>query len=410
VDPHLLIVTAGERHYREYLLRSISRHYRVHLFLDAEPTWERAYLDGWTVLDTVDTDAVIAAAVALSTRDPLHGVVSWDETRIAGAAAAAAALGLPAGDPETIGRCRDKHLTRVALAERGVPQPASTPVRTLDEALAAARATGYPAVLKPRALAGSIGVTIVRTPRDMPAAFAYVDRSHESLPEVPDEDRGILLEEYADGPEISIDAAVFRGEVHPICLARKQVGFPPYFEETGHVVDVADDLARDPYVIGILRDTHAALGFTDGMTHTELRLTPAGPKVIELNARIGGDLIPYLGLLTGGTDPGLAAAGIACGRAPRLATRRRGTAAVRFFYPPADDTVIGAVRVDGGLPPAIDRFTVLARPGETMSPPPKGLMVGRVAYATAVAADRRECLAALDEVESRIRIEAGPPR
>lgn len=62
------------------------------------------------------------------------------------------------------------------------------------------------------------------------------------------------------------------------------------------------------------------------------------------------------------------------------------------------------MRVDGGLPPAVDRFVVLAEPGASLSPPPKGTMVGRVAYATVVADNRRECLAALDAVQERLRI------
>ena len=66
----------------------------------------------------------------------------------------------------------------------------------------------------------------------------------------------------------------------------------------------------------ILQRAHAALGFTEGFTHTEFRLTPLGPKVIEMNPRLGGDLIPYLGKGTTGIDPALAAAAVAVGRRP----------------------------------------------------------------------------------------------
>ncbi len=36
--PHLLVIGTGAKHYREYLLRSIARCYRVHLFTDTDPT------------------------------------------------------------------------------------------------------------------------------------------------------------------------------------------------------------------------------------------------------------------------------------------------------------------------------------------------------------------------------------
>jgi hypothetical protein len=111
--------------------------------------------------------------------------------------------------------------------------------------------------------------------------------------------------------------------VLPMFLARKQVGYPPYFEELGHVVDAADPLLSDDDVLHVLRHAHSALGFTDGMTHTELKLTPAGPMIVEVNARLGGGLIPYLGMRASGMDPGLAAAAVACGQPPVLIADRQ---------------------------------------------------------------------------------------
>jgi hypothetical protein len=86
---------------------------------------------------------------------------------------------------------------------------------------------------------------------------------------------------------------------------------------------------------------------------------------VEVNARLGGDLIPYLGLRATGIDPGLAAAAVACGRPPEFTAERRLVGAVRFFYVDHDDTTIEAVRFDdAGLPPAIDLTVPLAAPGD----------------------------------------------
>ena len=99
------------------------------------------------------------------------------------------------------------------------------------------------------------------------------------------------------------------------------------------------------------------------MTHAELKLTPAGPKIIEVNARLGGDLIPYLGLRASGMDPGLAAAAVACGQPPELTSDRTLVGAVRFFYVDHDDTTIGAVEADrAALPSTVDRVVPLERP------------------------------------------------
>ncbi|HEV7804819.1 MAG TPA: ATP-grasp domain-containing protein [Solirubrobacteraceae bacterium] len=400
----LLVVATGARAYREYLLRSIATRHRVHLFLTAEPTWERGYVAGWTVLDsTLEADALCVAARALAAREHVAGVLCWDEARILQTAHVAAALGLPGGDPAAIERCRDKHLTRGALAAAGVPQPGSVLVASLDEALATAERLGYPVVLKPRALAASLGVVKVENPDELRAQFAF---AHDTtLPEAPHYDDVVLVEQFAGGPEISVDCAVGGGHVWPLFVARKQVGYAPYFEETGHLVDAADPLLRDEHIGEILRATHRALGFVDGMTHVELKLTPTGPKVIEVNARLGGDLIPYLGLLATGIDPGLAAAAVACGRTPELRSDRALVGGVRFFYVEQDDMQIDEVRfVQTLLPADLDLAVATAEPGAIVSPPPKGTLWGRIAYATVLAETAREADAALDAAEAALRV------
>jgi len=405
--PLLLLIGAGGRAYREYLLSSISSAYRVHLFAAAEPDWEREYLTGWTMLaemdGTIDAADMTAAAHDLAGREPLSGVLSWDEARVLQVAKVAAALGLPGGDPDAVMRCRDKHLGREALAAGGVPQASSVLVAGVDEALAAAGRIGYPVVLKPRAMAASLGAVRADDAGELAARFAFARDT--TLPGAWRYDAGVLIEEYLTGPEISIDAAVHGGRVFPMFVARKEVGYPPYFEEIGHVVDAADPLLADPQILRLLAGTHDALGFTDGMTHTEMKLTPAGPKIIEVNARLGGDLIPYLGLRATGIDPGLAAAAVACGQQPGLAADLKLVGAVRFFYVERDDTEISAIGFDEtALPAAIDRAEPLAAPGAVMSPPPKGTLLGRIAFATAVAQTAEECLGALDAAQAALTV------
>jgi biotin carboxylase len=407
--PALLLITTGPRLYREYLLRSIATRYRVHLFLPAQPTWEREYAEGWTILeDTHDADALRVAARALDARWPVDGVLCWDEALILQTAGVAAALGLPGGDPDTILRCRDKHLTRAALSACGVAQPRSVLVATVGQALTTARRIGYPVVLKPRALAASLGVVKVHSPAELKARFAFV--RDITVPGAPRYEAPVLVEEFADGPEISVDCAVSGGEAWPMFVARKTVGYAPYFEEIGHHVDAADPLLRDLRLDALLRATHGSLGFGDGMTHVELKLTASGPKVIEVNARLGGDLIPYLGMRASGIDPGLAAAAVACGRAPDVRADRALVAAVRFFYVDEDDTVVHDVGFDEArLPPAIDRAVATAASGAIVSPPPKGTLWGRIAYATVITETTSAASGALDAAGAALRVTVGTP-
>jgi hypothetical protein len=212
----------------------------------------------------------------------------------------------------------------------------------------------------------------------------------------------VLVEEYADGPEISIDCAVFHGQVYPICLAHKELGYPPYFEEIGHLVDGAEPMLSDPALITALEQAHAALGFTDGMTHTEYRLTPSGPKLIEVNARLGGDLIPYLGMRATGIDPGLAAAAIACGRQPEVASDRKLFGAVRFCYVPYEMTISGIGFDPERMPDGLDLAVVRGEPGQRLAPPPAGTVWGRIAYLTAVADSAEGCRSVIEAAEAAL--------
>src|SRR5215218_2297377 len=80
--PLIILVSSGYHLYREYLLKAVAGAARVWLFVDTEPTWERRYVAGHTVVDTLDPAAMIEAARAVTARTAVHGVLCWDEVRM----------------------------------------------------------------------------------------------------------------------------------------------------------------------------------------------------------------------------------------------------------------------------------------------------------------------------------------
>ncbi len=220
------------------------------------------------------------------------GVFSYDETLVVTTALIAERLGLPGLTFRGADNCRNKHNTRRLLTAAGLPQPQFAYVTGADEALATADSFGYPVVLKPRGMGASIGVIKVDGPEGVRAAFEVADAASRGGNS--DYEGGVLVEECVMGPEISIDGTVFDGDWNPLFLARKEVGLAPYFEETGHTVSATDPLLADPELLRVLKAAHRELGIGHGITHTEVKLTARGPVIIEVNARLGGDLIPYL--------------------------------------------------------------------------------------------------------------------
>jgi biotin carboxylase len=218
---------------------------------------------------------------------------------------------------------------------------------------------------------------------------------------------GVLVEELVAGPEISIDGAVVAGRYLPFCLARKQLGMPPYFEEVGHVVDGADPLLDDAELRGVLEATHLALGLRFGITHTEVRLSGRGPVVIEVNARLGGDLIPYVGKLATGIDPGRVAVEVAAGELPALVPDRSACIGIRFVYPPEDCRVVQVAVPEPAAVPGLIEAHPLVSPGGTLRLPPRA-HIGRHAYVICTAGTPTAVAARLDQAAELVQLRYEP--
>ncbi|MCR6489004.1 ATP-grasp domain-containing protein [Amycolatopsis sp. OK19-0408] len=397
--PALLLVGSGDRRYREYILAALRPHFRLWLLDSVEPTWQTEHVDGVTVVDTRSPDALASAVRELEFRP--DGVLTYDESLVTAVAAFAQEAGLPGSPPEAVQACRDKASTRAVLAEAGVPQPTSRPVASAEDAVAAAGNIGYPVVVKARGLAGSLGVLRADTAEQVAEAFTAA--AGASWPGVPRYDADVLVEQLLTGPEISVDAVVDQGVCHPLVIARKQTGFEPFFEETGHVVDADDPLFEDAALLDQLDQVHKGIGFTHGATHTEFKLTPRGPRLVEINARLGGDFIPRLGILAGGADPVVAAGQVAVGRPPAPRRPLRRTAAIRFLYPAHDCEVAATAVHPERFGPTVHEALGTAGPGTKLALPPRAYLA-RYGHVIAVGDDHSQVVADLADAEELVEL------
>ncbi|MFH8629475.1 ATP-grasp domain-containing protein [Streptomyces lydicus] len=412
VDPEapgrLVLVGCGNPPYRAYALKTVAARVRTALVQHTHPDWQRPFVaDRFRTADTSDATATTRAVAALLTGHPGPGaILTWDETLLETTAEVARRLGLPHMSPQAARRCRDKLATRRLLGAAGVPSAGFRHVHSRDEALAAAEELGWPVVVKPRALAGSIGVTLAGDPAQV--ARAYDQARAAAFPGIRTP-AGAIVEEYLPGPEISVDCAVSDGTARIVNVARKRLGFAPYFEEVGHLVAPwrAEPWADE--VRSVVTGAHTALGIRTGLTHTELRLTPTGPRVVEVNGRLGGDFIPLLGTLATGVDPIEAAADLALGRTPTGTPLHDRCAEVRFVYPDHDGTVASLDLTDAAAVPGLNRAVPLAAPGTVLLLPPRGI-VPRLAALIAVGDTPDACAAALGRAQRAVRHTLTPLR
>lgn len=381
--PVVLVVAAAdmEAHaYRAYCLESVRAHYDVVLISGAEPTWEKEFLLDYAVADPTDQAALNAAGRDLAERHDLAGVMTWTEwylVPVARLARLARQLGLNTTTPEALQGCRNKHTSRTLFARHGVPSAVSVGVRTEQEAADAAALIGYPVVLKPAAHAASMGVIRVDAARELTAAYAFAAQTAGHGVE----STQVLVEEYLDGEEVSVECVTYQGQTTVVAVTRKTVGMPPFFEELAHVVDADDPLlaAVAPVAVAALD----AVGVTDGVSHVEIRIVDGRPRLIEVNARIAGDMIGHLVHLATGVDLARAAADIACGVRPDLTPTRSQAAAIRLIYPAYSGTLTER-RMDAELSERSDwleRVTFTRDAGEMLVLPPHGDMFSaRIGY------------------------------
>lgn len=244
------------------------------------------------VLDVrgLSPDELVAAAVELAP----SGVVAFSDSQLESAARVAAACGLPYHRLDVVARLADKLLQRRALAEAGVQATVSVPVGAAADLPDALARTGLPAVLKPRRGAGSVDTCLVRSAVECATAYAEL---------FGDGTRACVLEEYLCGDPalagepwgdyVSVESIVRDGRIRTIAVTGKLKLVPP-FRETGMFVPAVLPPGAEAELIRLERAALRAVGVEHGTTHTELKLTPDGPRVIEVNGRLGGHVTDIL--------------------------------------------------------------------------------------------------------------------
>ncbi|MET8557125.1 ATP-grasp domain-containing protein [Streptomyces sp. NPDC004959] len=407
--PVLVIVGGTDETYRGYCWESAAAEHDVVVIDAVSP----AGLVGDLVVDHEiadprDTDAVVAAGLALAARHEIGGVLTWDEYALLPAAALTERLGLRGNSVEAVLACRDKGTTRRLLDEAGVPSARSVRVQSAHEAAQAAAAIGYPVVLKPASHAASIGVIKVAHPEALRAAWEF---ANTGAGEQGPEGYGVLVEEYLDGPEVSVECMTLAGESVALAVTRKEVAFAPFFEEVGHTVERDDPLL--PLVAPVARQALAALGVTDGISHVEMRVTKNGPRIIEVNARIGGDWIGRLVCRATGLElPGIAAS-VAADMTPDLMPTHHGAAAVRLLYPKASGTLterrLDALRASNSGEGRLREWGWLRDAGDRVALPPNGsLDEARIGYLITSGPTLTDAVTARDAAEAALVLQVEP--
>jgi carbamoyl-phosphate synthase large subunit len=101
----------------------------------------------------------------------------------------------------------------------------------------------------------------------------------------------IIIEEFLDGPEVSVESITCKGVTHVIQITDKEITDYPYTVEMSHIQPSFHNLPVKQQIKELVIESVNALSLDNCVTHAEVKITPDGAKIIEIGARLGGDYI-----------------------------------------------------------------------------------------------------------------------
>lgn len=296
-----------------------------------------AALHGTAVVDFATPERTVGDLVAFCRRHRIDGVVTANEYLTPTVAAVCAELSLPGNDPRYAAAARNKPAMAARFAECGVSAPQTHTVGDEDALvdLVTAGAVQLPCVVKPAEGAGSLGVSVMTGVRDARQAFRHARAPLASLPYGIAADRRVLVQNYIEGTEWSVESVTREGVTHHVCVTEKHTTSGVHRVDTGLGVPARIPPDQRHALLTEVTKAIAAVGIVNGISHTEAKVAADGRcTVIEIGARIAGGRIAALIELALGVDLWRACVDVAVGAPPDLAPTRSGYAAIRFVTAP----------------------------------------------------------------------------
>lgn len=360
------------------------------------------YADIPVIESTRDIEGTVRVARNYATHRRIDGVITVGTDASMTVSAVANALGLPGNKFENAEASTNKIKMRRRFQEHNVPSPNFRGVWTLQEAYkAAGELDNWPLVMKPSDNMGARGVMRVDSMEIIPEAF---HRAKEASPS-----GELIIEEFMDGPELSIDALVWGGSVEFAGIADRIIGFPPFFVELGHTMPSALPREMIEDACDVMRRGIKALGLEIGAAKGDIKVTSKGAMVGEIASRLsGGFMSSHTYPLSTGVSSIKAAIEIALGSKPTdIEPRFQKVAAERAVF--CDP---GQVRRIAGLDAAkaaegVADVVVNVRPGDYVHPPTCNL--DKPMNVITVAETRDEAIRLNDVAGGMIQIEIGKP-
>lgn len=282
------------------------------------------FADRKLVISTIDIPNILKAAneceidgiMTLATDMPMRAV-----------ATVAQEMNLVGISVEASLKATNKAMMRVCLEEHGVPVPEFYKVSDFCEYKAAVNNFSKPFVVKPADSSGSRGIYLIddlNNEQLIDSAYKYSKEFSRC--------GDVVVEEYMQGKEVSVETLSVNGEVTVLQITDKLTTGAPYFVEMGHSQPAKHNPETAEKISQVAVAAVKAIGIENGPSHTEIMVTEEGPKIVEIGARMGGDCITtHLVPLSTGIDMVKNTINISLGEPTDLEVKFNKGSAIRYF-------------------------------------------------------------------------------
>lgn len=243
----------------------------------------------------------------------------------------------------------NKHLMREAFEKAGAPSPKSFCFENAEEAWECfCNELPNDGILKPSRNSGSRGIAKVE--KGLSSLNGSKGVTKEEFVELferskaESRDKSVMLEQFVEGPEFSVEIIVWNGQVNVLTVTDKKTTEAPYFVELGHnqpstfPTDIVEKI-KSAAVAGV-----KALQVNNCACHAEVKYefqsssvpsSKGEAYIMEIGARMGGDFIStVLTRLSTGVNMIDAAVNCALGIEPDLTPKPKPKGVcIRYFCP-----------------------------------------------------------------------------
>ncbi len=315
------------------------------IFITNNPNRYNGLYDKGCKVIICDTNSIVELIHVIESEVPkqeLIGITTTSDFYIHMVSRLTKYFNLVGNSPEVTELARDKSKVRLLFeADQELYTPFFKVVKSIDELDEIKDIVPFPCIVKPVDESGSNKVKKCINLQQLNDHIREILSIKKNIRNQSTA-QTVLIEEYIQGQEYSIECISFKGSHQIVGITEKTVCRDPHFVEKGHIFPSPNYKSLEPFIQKGAINILDKIGWEYGPSHIEVKVKNNKLFLVEFNGRLAGGLIPELISLSTGNDLLLEQIKVSIGEEPYINQRPKQFAGIRFFVPETS----GVVKID----------------------------------------------------------------